>query len=150
MAVSTAHHVAEGLIKISHEQHAPVTNLKLQKLLYYAQAWHLVFFNGESLFDDPIEAWVHGPVVPAIFRRYKEYQWNPIANVAVVLSEERRAHLEKVWGAYGKFSPTELERLTHSEQPWKEVRVGLPIDASSNRIIPTGLMRKYYSSLLDA
>jgi uncharacterized phage-associated protein len=150
MAASTGQRVAESLVRISHEKHDPVTNLKLQKLLYYAQAWHLVFFDGEPLFDDPIEAWVHGPVVPAIFRRYKEYQWNPIIDVPAVLPQKIRAHLEAVWHAYGKFNATQLERLTHSEHPWREVRSGLPIDASSNKIIPLDLIREYFSSLLNA
>lgn len=147
MAVSTAHRVAESLIKLSQEKQQPVTNLKLQKLLYYAQAWYLVF-NGKPLFDDPIEAWVHGPVVPEIFRRYKQYQWDPITEVPST-SIHQRDHLEQVWGAYGKFNATELERLTHSEDPWRHTRVGLPIDVSSSRIIPTGMMKRYYSSLLN-
>ncbi|HTB93927.1 MAG TPA: type II toxin-antitoxin system antitoxin SocA domain-containing protein [Candidatus Sulfotelmatobacter sp.] len=150
MAVTTAYRAAEGLIKISHEQHSPITNLKLQKLLYYAQAWHLVFFSGEPFFDDSIEAWVHGPVIPPIFRQYKEFRWKTITDVSVVLSQEIRTHLDLVWKAYGKFDASQLERLTHSEQPWKEVRGELPIDASSHRIIPFSLMRKYYSSLLNA
>ena len=74
MAASTADRVAARLVNFSHEHGSPVSNLKLQKLLYYAQAWHLAFF-GAPLFDEDFEAWVHGPVVPRVFRCYRSFQW---------------------------------------------------------------------------
>ena len=66
MAVSTAKAVADAFLHISTENRSGITNLKLQKLIYYAQAWFLALHD-EALFDDPIEAWVHGPVVPEVF-----------------------------------------------------------------------------------
>lgn len=57
----------------SLEPEPDLTNLKLQKLLYYAQAWHLVF-RQEPLFTDRIEAWRHGPVVPSVFRQYRHFE----------------------------------------------------------------------------
>jgi len=149
MAASNAIHVAEALVNLSHEKHSPLTNLKLQKLLYYAQAWHLVLRN-ESLFSETIEAWVHGPVVPAIFRRYREYRWNPILAVSgISVSIPLKKHLEEVWKVYGKFDASALERLTHSEQPWIEARSGLPLDAPSHNVISNRSMKIFYSSLLN-
>lgn len=149
MAASTATHVAEALINLSHEKQSPITNLKLQKLLYYAQAWHLVLRN-ESLFNEAIEAWVHGPVVPPIFRCYREYRWNPILQVSgASVSVPLRKHLEEVWQVYGKFDASTLERITHSERPWREARAGLPLDAPSHNVISNRSMKAYYSALLN-
>jgi uncharacterized phage-associated protein len=148
-AVTTANRVAERLINLSHEKQDPITNLKLQKLLYYAQAWHLALYDGEPLFEDAIEAWVHGPVVPSIFRQYKEFRWNPISKTeGSPLSERIEQHLESVWKIYGKFDATMLERRTHSEEPWLEARGGLPLDVPSHNVITPSRMRTYYSSLL--
>jgi len=149
MAASTATHVAEALINLSHEKRSPLTNLKLQKLLYYAQAWHLVL-KGECLFDDDvIDAWVHGPVIPTIFRRYREYRWNPIHPIAGVrVTPTLKKHLEEIWKVYGKFDASRLERITHTEQPWIDARGDLSCDAPSHHIITKRSMKAYYSSLL--
>jgi uncharacterized phage-associated protein len=107
-------------------------------------------FRDESLFDDQIEAWVHGPVVPAIFRRYREYRWNPILRLpGIPMSIPLRKHLEEVWRVYGKFDATTLERLTHSERPWARARAGLPVDVPSHNVISNRSMKAYYSSLLN-
>jgi uncharacterized phage-associated protein len=148
MAASTASHVAGTLINLSHEKGDPVSNLKLQKLLYYAQAWYLALYD-RALFDDQIEAWVHGPVVPCIFRQYKEYRWTPISPVLTQpVTKKIDQHLRDVWRVYGKFAAGKLERLTHSERPWKDAREGLPIDAPSHNVITVQSIKKYYSSLL--
>lgn len=148
MAITTANHVAHALINLSHAKRSPITNLKLQKLLYYAQAWFLVL-KGESLFDEPIEAWVHGPVVPTVFKHFRDCRWNAIPRVAdVQLSVAVRQHLDEIWNVYGKFDATSLENLAHSEDPWKETRGGLPMDAPSHNIIPNGKMKTFYRTLL--
>jgi uncharacterized phage-associated protein len=148
MALATANLVAECIISLSHAKHNPVSNLKLQKLLYYSQAWHLALF-GEPLFDEDIEAWVHGPVVPEIFRRYRDCKWSPIPSLGVDNACQFRPHLEEVWRVYGRFSAFDLERLTHSEDPWKMARKGLAPDESSNNIITKSSMRDYYSARLN-
>jgi uncharacterized phage-associated protein len=150
MAVSTAHRVADGLVNLAHDHEQPITNLKLQKLLYYAQAWHLALFS-EPLFDEPIEAWVHGPVVPSIFRRYKECRWNHLPRVEWVSAQTPavKDHLTEVWRVYGKFDAFGLEKLTHSETPWQMARAGLPSDAPSHSIISHASMREYYASRVN-
>ena len=149
MAATTASPVAESLINLSHDKGSPVTNLKLQKLLYYAQAWHLVFYNA-ALFDEQIEAWVHGPVVPSVFRTYRYHRWNILARSQTSKSVERTAtHLEEIWRVYGKFEAWQLERLTHDEKPWQQARAGLPSDVASHNVITAGSMKDYYSSLLN-
>jgi uncharacterized phage-associated protein len=149
MAAATANLVAECVISLSHEKQSPVSNLKLQKLLYYSQAWHLALYR-DPLFDEDTEAWVHGPVVPAVFRYYRDCRWNSIPDARIHNAYSFRPHLEEVWKAYGSFNAYDLERLTHSEDPWKIARTGLAPDASSNNIISKQSMLEYYSKRVNA
>lgn len=150
MTQYSAEQIADTIIHLSRERGIEITNLKLQKLLYYAQAWNLVF-AGEPLFHDSIEAWVHGPVVPSVFRKFRGYRWSKI-DCAVSPSEDSRiiAHLNSVLDAYGSIQATRLESLTHREEPWKAARGDRPIDEPCNAVIDTDVMKKYYSSLLPA
>ena len=66
MKEPSAQQIADYLIAFSHSVGDPISNLKLQKLLYYAQAWYLALHN-EPLFPESIEAWVHGPAVPPVY-----------------------------------------------------------------------------------
>ena len=126
--------------------------LKLQKLVYYAQAWHLAFYN-RRLFDDAFEAWVHGPVCRALYNRFRDEKslYSPVVEADVRrgfnpdnLPGEVRAHLEEILEAYAHFSGAQLESLTHSEDPWVEARRGFgPADRCSNEI-DDQVMRDYY------
>ncbi len=126
----------------------PLTNKKLQKLLYYAQAWNLVF-NGEKLFEEDIEAWVHGPVVPVIYRRYKEYGRLPIREEAEFdknsFTKSELAVLKDVWDTYGKFDGDYLEMLSHSEDPWIIARGKAEAEESCTTVIDPCVMRDYYT-----
>ncbi len=150
MADVTASRLADYILSISRHDGRIVTNLKLQKLLYYCQAWYLAIAN-EALFDDSIEAWVHGPVVPSVFGRFKHYRWNPITDVFDDVrlaggTNERsvEAHVKEVLEAYGRLSGPQLEVLTHQETPWREARIGLAKDQASNNIISLDAMKTYY------
>lgn len=137
----------------------PITNKKLQKLLYYIQAWHLVYFDG-ALFNELPEAWVHGPVYPSVYDKYKRFQSKPIwieenypINKTVELfnsfcfSDEQKAFFEAILKYYGGRSALELELLSHRELPWLEARNGLAdYDISANKISEES-MKSYYSSL---
>ena len=149
MATSTADRVAEALINLSHDKQDPISNLKLQKLLYYSQAWYLAVFK-KPLFDEEIEAWVHGPVVPQVFRRYRICRWDPIPKGDTVgMSQQDTRHIEEIWKVYGKFGAYHLERMTHTDKPWKDTRAGLPPDESSHRVITKDAMMRYYSLRLN-
>jgi len=126
-----------------------VSNLKLQKLLYYAQAWNLVF-SEEPLFSDTCEAWVHGPVVARVFGEYKSNRWAPISDPIgpSVGDTEIGAHIDNVLDAYGDLGATQLERLTHQERPWLEARAGLAPDEPSRNPISMKSMKEFYSSLV--
>ena len=149
MAKYTADQVAETLIALARQRGMGISNLKLQKLLYYAQAWNLAFYK-EPLFSDDFEAWVHGPVVPSIFHRFKAYRWNDITeNVTPLDDSDLVAHLKEVLRVYGDFTPNQLERLTHSEKPWQDARDGLAPDVPSRTRITRKSMSEFYSGLVN-
>jgi uncharacterized phage-associated protein len=150
MAAITADQAAEFLVALSQDAGDPVTNLKLQKLLYYAQAWYLVIY-GKPLFDDRIEAWPHGPVVPRVYGRFKHYRWEPIVEEikAPELPQQIRDHLIEVMQVFGVYTAYQLERMTHQEAPWKDVRGDLAPDDPSNAIIRPESMREFFSRVLE-
>lgn len=117
------------------------SGMKLQKLLYYAQAWHLVW-EGRALFDERLEAWVEGPVSPHVFGALRN---EGLAMTAAALPEEIVSTLEAVLDAYGERSGRWLSELTHREAPWRVARAGLPDAAPSKVEISVELMRQTYS-----
>lgn len=128
-----------------------ITPLKLQKLLYYAQAWSLVF-RKKLLFSEEIEAWVHGPVVPSVYRRFKHYGFNNIANpsVKIELEEDTVRILDLVLNSYGTKSGKFLEYLSHSEYPWIQARKGLQSNHLSQRRISLQDMMNYYMQFKES
>lgn len=124
-----------------------MTHKKVQKLCYYAQAWYCALYDGAPLFPDEVQAWVHGPVVPALYPIYADYKWSPIPREdfdASKLSPKALAVLEAVYNTYGDFSGDQLEELTHSEYPWKHARGDLNAWETSTNPISCSEMRKYY------
>ena len=122
-----------------------MTHKKLQKLCYYAQAWHLALHNSE-LFKEPFEAWVHGPVSPVLYSIYADYGWEKIPSEpsCPVFDEAAEGILQAVWNTYGQFDGDQLEALTHSEAPWQNTRGNLqPCDTCTCEIKPQN-MKEYY------
>ena len=149
MAV-TARQVADGIIAFCNDHGDLLTNLKLQKLLYYAQAWHLAVY-GKELFPEDCEAWVHGPVVPSAYRAFRAAGYSPVNEMGghPSLPARVQVHIADLMGAYGALSAFDMERLVHSEAPWREARGDLPPDAPSVAVIPKRRMREYYRAKLD-
>lgn len=115
--MSSAHDVAREL----RELLPSAGRVKVQKLLYYCQGWHLAF-TGNPIFDDPIEAWDLGPVVPSVFRADKYNEGRPPSSE---LDDASLQTAHWVAGRYGSLSASELVALTHDEDPWKDAdRVG--------------------------
>ena len=104
-----------------------ISNLKLQKLLYYMQGFHLAYFNA-PFFNEPIEAWTFGPVVPVVFQEFKRYKQRAInpANYSdeLVLTEDEQQLFDMVYGEYNRFSAVTLMNMTHNEGPWKLHDIG--------------------------
>ena len=130
-----------------------MTPLKLQKLLYYSQAWYLVF-RDRPLFWESIEAWVHGPVVPDVYRKFKHFGYSKIRNQNMLandyINEQEKLVLNLVWNTYGNQQAKYLEYLTHSEYPWMNARRGLAENQSSSREISLNEMKQYYSQFVSS
>jgi uncharacterized phage-associated protein len=141
--MANVHDVAATILR----KHGPMTALKLEKLVYYCQAWSLVW-DEAPLFTERIEAWAGGPVVPALYYRHrgqfeiKEWDGNPDA-----LSQAQRETVDAVWKYYGSKTSQWLSDLTHREDPWIKARTGLAPLERGNREITTASMAEYYSGL---
>lgn len=137
--------IAKYIVKFFQECEDPVTNLKLQKLLYYVQGWSLALHN-KPAFTEPLEAWVHGPVQPSVYHFYKDYRWNPINNEVIVpeIGQNLKNHIDEVLAVYGGDSAYSLERRTHLEEPWIFARNGLPTDVESNAVITHQSMKDFF------
>ena len=139
--------VADFLLAECRERGEVLTNLKLQKLLYYAQAWHLALFD-KCIFEEDMQAWVHGPVLPSQYARLREYQWRPIDEDVEKpdLSDGLSDHLKEIVDVFGSETAVALELMTHRENPWFEARKNLASDAHSTEVISKDTMRGYYRS----
>ena len=126
---------------------------KLQKLCYYAQAWHYAL-QGEPLFAETIEAWVHGPVIPVLYQKYKNYGWQKISQVKfdeTKLPDSVLEVLNAVENTYGGFTGEQLEALTHSEVPWQKARGNIkPYEICTNPIALEDMKEFYLKSYQDA
>ena len=132
------------------EHIGPCSSMKLHKLLYYCQAWSLVW-DDKPLFDSPIEAWANGPVVRTIFNFHKGLFLVNTKTFALgnpnILNTNQIETIKSVLDFYGNKPTQWLADLTHSEDPWIKARVGLtPTDRGSN-VISLESMAEYYSSL---
>ncbi len=128
-----------------------MTPKKLQKLCYYAQAWHMTL-KGTELIDSKFEAWVHGPVCPELYYKYKHMGWLEIPKreqSSANISEETFDFLDEIYETYGHLDGDELEALTHSELPWQEQRIGMEVYEPSNNEISTDSMRKFYGDMYE-
>jgi uncharacterized phage-associated protein len=125
------------------EEDGVITNLKLQKLLYYAQGFHLALFD-LPLFSEDIIAWQYGPVVPEIYRKYKNYTRNPLPEPIdfnpEIINSETRELIDEVYQVFGKYTGTALVNLTHQELPWKETAI--------NDVISHDIMKGYFQEQL--
>lgn len=113
-----------------------ISNLKLQKLLYYAQGLHLVLFN-KPLFKDRIEAWTYGPVVVDAYHKYKEWEDRGIPATGdddfSHIDENTEAFLNEIYEIFGKFSAFRLMELSHGDDCWKDAGMGNEITLESMR-----------------
>lgn len=138
--------VASYFIVLANKTGTTIGNLKLQKLVYYSQAWHLAI-HGTPLFEEDFQAWVHGPVVPELFQKYKAFGWQPIKeNASPDLSEDVLSFLNEVAEEYFACDAYELERMTQVEAPWNQARGDLQPDAPSNAAIEKEWMKEYYGA----
>ncbi|MDI3384008.1 Panacea domain-containing protein [Xenophilus aerolatus] len=132
------------------EQLGDVSAMKLQKLMYYSQAWNLVW-DEQPLFSNDFQAWANGPVLPELYAAHRGmFKVGPALFAAAnskALSESERANVDKVLRFYGNKTAQWLSNLTHQEDPWRIARGDVPAGAPSGNIISQSAMHEYYSAL---
>ncbi len=123
-----------------------ITHLKLQKLLYFSEAWCQVILEKE-LFSENLEAWAHGPVVREVFDEFNGAGWGPLSATDDIISldPDTTAVLVQVLDAYGSLSAKTLEHMTHQDQPWKDARGSLAPEARCSNVIPKDRIKEYFS-----
>jgi uncharacterized phage-associated protein len=136
--------VARCIIK----KQGPMTAMKLQKLVYYTQAWSLVW-DEKPIFTQEIQAWANGPVVPELYNSHKGmFRIGGFkGDSAGHLEKDHMETIDSVLEFYGPMTSQQLSDLTHSEAPWREARKGLADGERGNKIITHASMHEYYSSL---
>ena len=141
---------AIDVAKYIAEKTGELTAMKLQKLVYYSQAWNLVW-EEEPLFGEEIEAWANGPVVPELYQRHKGMLKVDASLFGDAdsnsLDATAQTNIDKVLSFYGEKAAFELSHMTHQEKPWLDARGDTPVGANSNAIITQASMLEYYGSL---
>lgn len=137
--------VANAFINLSEPEKGDlISNLKVQKLLFYAQGFHLAMF-GKPFFEEEILAWLYGPVVPEIYHQFKAHGPGPIPLDSEytfdIFSKEQIELLGEIQTLYGQFSAIKLMDMTHKETPWLSVELRAVISKDS--------MRRHFSQFLD-
>jgi uncharacterized phage-associated protein len=142
--------VAKEFVRLSllGDEKDPLTNLRLQQLLYYAQAWSLVLREAE-LFSDDLQAWRWGPVVPAVYHQLPDGQGANVlsekafADVPDVQGDEAE-FVKCVWEAYNGYSALQLSRMTREEPPWRKAWESRPGDGGGDGPISIDDLEDYF------
>jgi uncharacterized phage-associated protein len=136
--------IANYILVKSDEEMDLLSNLKLQKLVYYAQGISLGLYQ-KPLFSEKIEKWIHGPVVPDLYRTYKRFRSRAIQapkefDISII-DDDTRELLDEVYKVYGRFSASALRNMSHLEPPW--------VDAEDSEEISLESMEKYFKSRVN-
>lgn len=131
------------LSKVDADAGDCISNLKLQKLVYYAQGFVMAITN-KKLFDEKIIAWQHGPVVKTLYDMYKDFGANCITpdfnyDLSKISKKSEIVEiLDEVYNVYGQFSAWKLRQMTHSEGPWQNYNL--------NDIIPDESIMEFFKT----
>jgi uncharacterized phage-associated protein len=132
--------VASYLQHLSDKKNSVITNMKMQKLLYYAQGWHLALYDA-PLFIDDFEAWKYGPVIGEVYRKYDSLQSTTAPDIDSLPYEQKR-FIRSVYRKYGLHDSYTLSNMTHNELPWKKC-----YKEDENKIIPKDELREFFLKL---
>lgn len=136
--------IANKIISKTDLEHGDtISNLKLQKMMYYQQGFHLAYF-GTPLFDEDIVAWQYGPVVPSVYQEYKSFESNSISTSkeGISLSDDEGELFNNVYEEYNQFSAVALMKMTHEESPWKTTEI--------NSVISRDKMAAFFKTQIEA
>ncbi len=140
--------VAEYIYEKFKNSSPKLTAMKLQKLLYYCQAWSLVW-NEEPIFCEEIQAWANGPVIKELYDKHRGmfYVESFFDGQSNKLDDIQKDTVDRVLKTYGNKTAQWLSDLTHLEGPWKDSRSGLSAGDRGFNIISLSSLHEYYSSL---
>lgn len=121
-----------------------MSNMKLQKMLYYQQGFHLAYLD-TPLFDEEIEAWMYGPVVPCVYNRFKGNGNSGLepCSEEIELSDLEEALFNEVFQVYGAYSASGLMNMTHNESPWLTTPTGV------GNVISIEKMKEFFKTRLQ-
>ncbi|MGB3337472.1 MAG: type II toxin-antitoxin system antitoxin SocA domain-containing protein [Devosia sp.] len=138
--------IAEWFInRVDRDAGEAMTHLKVQKLLYFSQAYFLANFH-KPLFEEDFEAWAHGPVLPSVFKEFSGNGWEalPTRDEPPTIPKAVALYLEEVYQKFSVFSAKQLEKISHQHDPWIRARGDLPPEARCNEIIPKDHIEEFY------
>jgi len=146
MSQITAFDVAKFFIHRGNQEEDSVSHMKLQKLIYYTQGYHLALYD-TPLFHEKIEAWKHGPVCPSVYGEYKGFGANPInkevnEDFTEVFSPDQLELLNEVYDVFGQFAAWKLRNMTHEEAPWIN-------HAENAEEIPQDELKEFFATRLN-
>lgn len=129
-----------------------ISNLKLQKLLYFCQAFALAK-QGRPMFKEELYAWKYGPVVKEVYEAYKEHKNNPLPEPAATandtaLSDTDKEIVDEMLETFSGYSAIRLMNITHSHKPWKNLEKKVE-KGERDIIIPQKAIKKYYEPILS-
>lgn len=142
--MKSAIEIAKAILKMSEPEIGDsISNLKLQKLLYYIQGFSLIIY-GKPMFKEKLVAWEHGPVVEEVYHKFKECGAAAISipTDSVELTKEEADLIVDVWKVYGQFSAWKLRDMTHNEAPWK--------NTEKYKVIEHEVLRDFFKTLVEA
>lgn len=140
--------VCKYVIDYSNEKEYGISNLKLQKILYFIQAYFLIKQPSRCCFDDRIEAWDFGPVVPKAYREYKQFGSSDIPTImdfeksdsnGCITGEDKNL-IKTVIDKFADYSATDLVGLTHNQSPWIDAYI-----PHMNREITPEAIKEYFN-----
>lgn len=117
--------VAQKFLELAREEGKPLTNMQLQKLVFFAHGAHLAAYNQPLIFEH-VKAWDFGPVIPELYERLREYGAGPVVNRIdnePIYDESPAGYaIRNVWRAYGNLNAWQLSDISHQPgSPWEQV-----------------------------
>lgn len=134
--------IADEIMRLANKEKRNITQLKLIKLCYFVQGWSLGVLD-KKMFNDEIQAWMHGPVIPKVYHKFKYYNGSAISyepKETNVINERDKKFIKSVWETYKTYDAFSLRDITHQkESPWKK-----SYDGKLNKNIEIDIIKNYY------
>lgn len=146
----SASSVAQAFLDLANDEGKKLSNMQLQKLVFFAHGIHLAAENEPLIFDD-VMAWNFGPVIPTLYQRLKKFGGNPVTDTIgvstpVFADPEANEIVHLTWDTFKNYSGARLSEISHAKNsPWDIVfnQQGKKFD-----LIPDEIVKKYYAPMV--